>query len=50
MFMFRKVLIKLAVSLGVGVASAIGTKLACTVWDKCASDETCKKKKQATTQ
>ena len=48
--MFKKVIIKLAVSLGVGVASAIGTKLACTVWDKCAPNETSKKKKQATTQ
>lgn len=47
--MFRKVIIKLAVSLGVGVFSAIGTKLACTVWDKCAPNETCKKEKQVTT-
>ena len=50
MFMFKKVIVKLAVSFGVGMTSTIGAKLASTVWDKCASDETCKKKKkQATT-
>lgn len=47
--MLKKILIKSTISLCAGIASTIGMKLVSTVWDKCASDVTIKKKEQACT-
>lgn len=44
--MFKKILIKSAISLCAGIASTIGMKFVSTIWDKCASDGIFKKKEQ----
>lgn len=46
MYIVKKIIVKSVISLFVGAASVIGTKLATTMWDKCACDETFKKKEQ----
>ena len=46
MYLVKKILIKSTISLFVGAASLIGTRLANTVWDKCAYGETNKQKEQ----